>query len=389
MKRNIIIVSSLLLVFLGIFLYFKFRFKLEITLSEVRNVEFGVPTNLKDFIESSNGVFEDDIETFYELGDSKVTLKYKDTYDKVRKYSFDIKVVDSEKPIILANSVVTSYVNEEANPLKNVICADYVSSNVLCEIEGSYDVDTLGSYNLKYKATDESGNIEYQDFVLNIIPKPAPTKSTKKSEPNYVYFTDVLNQYKNDNTLIGLDVSRFQGNIDFNKVRAAGADFVIIRLGWYVDSELGLDYNYEKYIADAYNAGLKIGLYFYSEARTKDEINKITKFINDNIHYKIDLPIAYDWEDFNNYNSYKLSLYEFNKLSYQFMDQIKEYGYSSILYGSKYYLTKMWIPEDYDVWLAQYYKEVTYEGKYKIWQITDNGKIDGINSTVDINIYYN
>ena len=101
------------------------------------------------------------------------------------------------------------------------------------------------------------------------------------------------------------------------------------------------------------------------------------------------MPIAYDWEDFNDYNSYKLSLYNFNKLSYLFMDQIKEYGYSPILYGSKYYMTNFWNPKEYDVWLAQYYKEVTYEGKYKMWQITEDGKIDGINRNVDINIYYN
>ena len=390
MKKIIIAISSVLLVFLGIFLYFKLRFKLEITLEEKREIPFDVSFNLKDFIVESNGIFDDKIESFDKLGNQNVTLTYKDKYNKERTYSFDVNIIDNEKPIILANASVTAYVGEDANLLKNVICADYASDNVRCEVEGNYDINTLGNYNLKYVATDESGNIEYQDFVLKVIERPKESKkSDKKADENYVYFSDILNNYKTDNTLVGLDVSRFQGDIDFNKVRDAGADFVIIRLGWFVDSEIGLDYNYEKYIKDAYEAGLKIGLYFYSEARTEDEITKITKFIKDNINYPIDMPIAYDWEDFNDYNSYKLSLYNFNKLSYLFMDQIKEYGYSPILYGSKYYMTNFWNPKEYDVWLAQYYKEVTYEGKYKMWQITEDGKIDGINRNVDINIYYN
>ena len=100
------------------------------------------------------------------------------------------------------------------------------------------------------------------------------------------------------------------------------------------------------------------------------------------------MPIAYDWEDFRNYNSYKLSIYEFNNLAYRFMDGIKNLGYNTSLYGSKSYLSNLWIPNDYSVWVAQYYKEVTYTGNYDMWQLTEDGKIDGIAGTVDIDVFY-
>ena len=389
MKKFLIIISSILVILvIGLLCYFKFRFKLEVTLSDELNVISGEEVNLKKFIISSNGIFEDKNITFYETGTKEVVLTYLDKYERRKEFKFNVNVIDKDMPFILSSGSITTYVGEEIDLLKGVICAHYTSSNVECIVEGEYNINEIGKYYLTYKATDESGNSVTKNFTLNVIEKPEYTPYVKPSEPNYVYFNDVLDTYKNNNTKIGIDVSRFQGDIDFTKIKEAGAEFVIIRLGWYIDEELGLDYNYEKYIEDATNAGLDIGLYFYSEARTKDEIDAIVKFIKDNVKHEIKMPIAYDWEDFKNYNSYKLSIYEFNNLAYRFMDGIKNIGYNSILYGSKTYLTNMWIPSNYPVWVAQYYKEVTYTGDYDMWQLTEDGKIDGIAGTVDIDIFY-
>nr|MBP3259317.1 hypothetical protein [Bacilli bacterium] len=388
MKKLLIILTSIFFISVSVVFYFKFRFKLEVTLSDDLYVKSGEEVNLKNYIIESNGIFKDSLVTFYEAGEKEVTLLYLDKYNNEREYSFKINVIDKDMPFILSSGSVTTYVGEEIDLLKGVICADYTSGNVTCIVEEEYDINEIGKYYLTYKATDESGNSATKNFTLNVIEKPKYTPYVEPSEPNYVYFNDVLETYKNDNTKIGIDVSRFQGDIDFTKIKEAGAEFVIIRLGWYIDEELGLDYNYEKYIEDATNAGLDIGLYFYSEARTKDEIDAIVKFIKDNVKHEIKMPIAYDWEDFKNYNSYKLSIYEFNNLAYRFMDGIKNIGYKSMLYGSKSYLTNMWIPSSYPVWVAQYYKEVTYTGDYDMWQLTEDGKIDGIAGTVDIDIFY-
>ena len=388
MKKIIIIISSVLLVLIGVFCYFKFRFKLEVTLSDELNVISGEEVNLKKFIVESNGIFEDKNITFYEIGNKEVTISYLDKYNREKEYRFNINVIDKDMPFILAGSSISIYEGDEVDLLKGVICADYTSSDVTCLVEGSYDINEIGSYNLTYKATDESGNITTKGFILNVIERPKYTPYIEPEEPDYVYFKDVIKEHKNDKTRIGIDVSRFQGDIDFKKVKEVGCDFVIIRLGWFIDSELGLDYNYEKYIEDATNAGLEVGLYFYSEAKTIEEVDAIVKFIGENVKHNISMPIAYDWEDFKNYNSYKLSIYQFNSLAYRFMDGIENMGYNSILYGSKTYLSNMWIPSDYPVWVAQYYKEVTYEGNYDMWQLTESGKIDGIDGTVDIDILY-
>lgn len=389
MKKTFIIIDTfLLLVIIGTLCYFKFRFKLEVTLKDNLSIGFGEKVNLKDFIVTSNAEFLDKEVEYYEIGEEKVTLEYIDKYKKKKEFTFNINVIDKTNPIILASDTKYAYVSEETNLLKNVICADYESSEVTCEVKGEYDLTKLGTYNLTYVARDESLNETTKSFKLNVIKRPTGGSSSNIIGVEYTPFTELYEAYKKDNTRIGIDVSRFQGDIDFEKVRDDGCEFVIIRLGWDVDGELGLDYNYEKYIDAASKAGLDIGLYFYSEAKSMEDIYKETEFIKNNIKHEIKLPIAYDWEDFNDYNSYKVSLYEFNKMAKTFISELEKSGYSSILYGSKYYLTNIWNFKDVPVWLAQYYDEVTYDGKYKMWQITDSGSISGIKRGVDVDILY-
>ncbi len=385
--KKILIILFTVLVLLGvsIFCYFKFRFKLEVTLKD-EVVPFGYQVNLKDYILSSNVSFKDKLVILDKLGENEVTIEY-EYKNKVKEYTFKVNVVDGTAPIIYASKNVTAYKGEDTNLLKNVICADFEDDYVDCHVEGTYDLNTLGKYNLKYVAKDSALNETSYDFTLSVVNKPPYVKPTP-TKIIYTPFKEIYDKYKTSDTLIGIDISRFQGKIDFNKVKEAGCEFVIIRLGWHIDGELGLDYNYKKYIKDAHDAGLKIGLYLYSEAKNEEEIKESIDFILDNIDYNIEMPIAYDWEDFNDYNSYHMSLYRFNNMAYTFIDELDKRGYEGILYGSKYYMVNMWMPKDYPVWLAQYYDYVTYEGDYKMWQITDKGWIDGINTGVDVDIYY-
>lgn len=378
----------LLLGVIGIWCYFKFRFVLEITLEEKRNIEFGQEYNVKDFILETNGIFEDKIVEFYELGEKEVTLTYLDKYNKKKEYSFTVNIVDEQVPMIYAGNTVTIYKGDtNPNLFSNVICVDYVSK-VKCEVEGEYNSNVIGSYPLKYVATDESGNSISKDFTLKVINRPTSTGSSTSSKVTYTPFKTIYDKYKTDKTLVGIDVSAWQNPIDFKKVKEAGADFVIMRIALFYKGNIELDMRYKENIKNAHDAGLKVGLYLYSEAKTEEEVLKAVDLILDNLDYDIDLPIAYDWEDFRNYNSYNLSLYEFNKLAYTFMDKLKEKGHDVMLYGSTNYLEKMWIPKDYDVWVAQYYKEVTYNGKYKMWQLTSSGSIPGIGGAVDVDILY-
>ena len=390
MKKAIIIIliTLCLLTGLGFYIYEKNKFVLEITLKDNLDVEFGQEFNLKDFIVETNGIFEDKVVKYYELGEKEEVLKYTDTHEKEREYILKFNVVDTVKPFIISSSSVSTYVGEEPNLMAGVICADYVSNNLKCYAEGDYDINTIGSYTLNYVVEDMSGNQHTKEFTLYVKEKPKTTPKSTPTKQVLTPFSEIYNTHKTDKTKLGIDISKWQGDVDSNKVKAAGAEFVIIRLGVFNDGELGMDVNYEEYIEKAYNAGLKIGVYFYSEASTEEEVLKSVDYIVENIHYPLDLGVAYDWEDWSNFNKYNVSLYEFNRLGYLFMDKIKEHGYDAIIYGSTNYFRYMWDMQDIPVWVAQYYKEVTYEGKYSMWQLTSSGKIDGIYGAVDVDVLY-
>ena len=198
-------------------------------------------------------------------------------------------------------------------------------------------------------------------------------------------------KYKNDNTSIGIDVSRWQGNVDFNKVKAAGIEFVIMRIGVIDEGIYYVDSKYEEYLKKAKDAGLKIGVYVYTKAATKEEAERCAKWVLDKLNgLKLDLPIAYDWEDWANYNSYGVSLHTFSNAYLAFEKMINDAGYDSMLYSSKYYLENVWLYlNNSNVWLAHYVDQTDYNGKYMLWQMTSSAKISGItDNTVDIDILY-
>lgn len=103
--------------------------------------------------------------------------------------------------------------------------------------------------------------------------------------------------------------------------------------------------------------------------------------------YKVDLPIVFDWENWSNYQDYHLSLYHLNDLANTFIKTVENKGYKGMLYSSKNYLKYAW-NDNYNVWIAHYSDKANYEGMYNLWQICDDGQIDGINTSVDIDIMY-
>ena len=106
----------------------------------------------------------------------------------------------------------------------------------------------------------------------------------------------------------------------------------------------------------------------------------------------MDLPIVFDWENWNKWNTYKLSFHEINEIANAYMSTAKEKGYEGMLYSSKFYLETIWQnKKEFPVWLAHYTnnaKTSSYKGKYQIWQLCNNGHIDGINGDVDIDVLY-
>ena len=95
-----------------------------------------------------------------------------------------------------------------------------------------------------------------------------------------------------------------------------------------------------------------------------------------------------DWEDFNDFNSYNLSFFGLTTMAEDFLKTVEKAGYKGMIYGSKNYLEKIWLPTKYDIWLAHYTEKTNYNGNYKFWQMCDDGKVSGISTPVDIDIMY-
>ena len=396
-KRKIIIISVIFgILLLSIGGYFIYRFirvktaKIEIKLVENLDADFADTLRVSSFIESINGKIVDD---YYldtdSLGKKKVNFQYVNDDGIKLKYSYEINVVDKEAPLIWLGKSYNVTKGSEDNLLEKIMCGDNYDKNPVCVIEGDYDLNNVGSYKLVFKATDSNGNTSEKKFTLNVN-EPSDNKGSNGVK-TVTEFSDVIKNYKNDNTQIGIDVSKWQGDIDFSKLKNAGVEFVIIRVGSSngINGENFVDSKFVQNIENANSVGIPVGVYFYSYANSVDRAVSDAKWIIDQIKdYKVDLPIAFDWENWGSFNKYELSFFGLTNMAKKFMDTVKSSGYDAMLYSSKTYLENIWMSVDYPVWLAHYTKNTNYTGDYTYWQLCSNGRVDGINGDVDIDIRY-
>ena len=349
--------------------------------------------SLKDLIKEINGELEENpkIKTT-KTGKYKLKFKYYIQEEKITvPYEIEYEVVDSIPPIIsMINSKTVTVGIEEIE--SSLFCGDNYDSKPNCFIDGEYDLNTVGEYKLTYKGIDSSNNEVSKDFTLYVKPKTTSGGSTTKTPVVTTDFIDIVKNYKNENTKIGLDVSHWQGNIDFQKVKDAGVEFVYIRIGRGngIGKEFVMDSKFKQNIEGFNKVGIPVGLYFYTYAASKKDAIKEAKWIVENIKdYKVDLEIAFDWENWSFYRDFNLSFYELTEVAKAFNKELNKHNYQGMLYSSKNYLENMWFEVDFPVWLAHYTKQTSYQGKYKVWQICDNGVVDGIpDNQVDINIMY-
>lgn len=193
-------------------------------------------------------------------------------------------------------------------------------------------------------------------------------------------------------TTRGIDVSGWQGNINWEKVKAAGIEFAMIRIGTrkLVSGEIVEDSYFEQNIKGANAADVPVGVYFYSTAKTELEVLEEASFVLNRIKdYKITYPIAYDLEAFGKNRLENVSDERVNYNALIFLNYFKSHGYQGMLYGNKTALTNHWNLnrfENYKIWFAHYIDETDYEGRYDMWQYTDAGEVDGIYGYLDLNI---
>ena len=190
----------------------------------------------------------------------------------------------------------------------------------------------------------------------------------------------------------GIDVSEFQGKIDWDKVKADGIKFAILKLGNIYDYDTSYkDSKFETNYKKAKAQGIKVGVYIYNYCNTVDTLKKGIKWALDKLDGKeLDLPIYLDMEDKDIQGETKASL---TKQCNEFAKLIKDKGYNAGVYANVNWLKNELNPNDFDkdisVWVAQYYKECQYTGKYDIWQYASDGNVSGINGNCDMNYLYN
>ncbi len=194
----------------------------------------------------------------------------------------------------------------------------------------------------------------------------------------------------------GIDVSRYQGSIDFSKVHNSGVEYVMIRCGYraYGSGLLTADTSFEKNITSALKNELDVGVYFFTQAISAAEAVEEADFVLDMIRpYQIKYPIALDVEEIagDTYRQQDLSAEELTDIIIAFCERIKEAGYTPLVYGNlKCFAGMIDITrlEPYEKWFAYYSDEPYMPYEFSMWQYTSTGKIDGINGDVDINISF-
>ncbi len=396
-----IIVLIILVIGIAIWLYFDIQENKRIdaeavTLKSDLTAGFGEKVKVSNFLENLNGELLNDYEINTEtLGEVPVTLEFKNIKHKKRKRTFNIKIVDNTKPKIFGGNsytITVGTVGKEKNLTYIFLSGDDVDDNPVREIIGEYDINTPGKYNLTYSITDSSNNTTTKNFVLNVKePTPSIEKPAETTTPEPTYLDDVIENYKTDNTQIGIDVSKWQGKIDWKKVKDAGIEFAMIRIGTQMgyDDELKIDQYFKENIEGAKAVGLPVGGYFYSYAKTPEQGIEQAQWVIDQIRgYEFNLPIAFDWESWNSFNKTGMSFYTINKVADVFMNTLEQAGYKGMLYGSKNYLTTIWKPTKYETWLAHYTSKTNYKGDYLIWQMCSDGRVNGISGNVDLDIMY-
>ncbi len=194
--------------------------------------------------------------------------------------------------------------------------------------------------------------------------------------------------------VLGIDVSKWQGTIDWNAVKNSGISFVIIRCGYRGSStgKLIQDPKFESYISGATKAGLKVGLYVFSQAvNEKEAVEEASMAIALAQGYKISYPIFIDTEWTSGGRANNISKETRTAVCRAFCETVKSAGYTPGIYASKsWYQDSLNVGSltGYKIWLAQYASQPTYSGRYDMWQYTDKGKVNGISTNVDMNISY-
>ena len=196
--------------------------------------------------------------------------------------------------------------------------------------------------------------------------------------------------------VLGVDVSEFQENIDWNRVKEAGIEFVMIRVGFRGYGDSGImkrDSAAAEHYAGAKAAGLKVGVYFFSQAVTPGEAVEEAEFLlRVTGGWELDMPLVFDWEYIGDHaRTADMDARTLTDCARAFCRVIRRAGYTPMVYFN---LTQardlLYLEEltDFDWWLARYADTMDFDYRVEMWQYTSRGAVPGIPGEVDVNIWF-
>ena len=224
-------------------------------------------------------------------------------------------------------------------------------------------------------------------------PIPGPLDANPYSASDFEYENGYLTCTA-DGARLGIDVSEHQQAVDWEQVRAAGVDFVMIRIGYrgYTEGRLFRDSHFLQYLAGAREAGLDVGIYFFSQAITPEEARKEAEFLLTILKDDpAEMGIAFDWEYVSeDARTGALDGRTMTDCAIAFCETIADAGHKPMVYFNQYQALEQYTLKelaDYDFWLAMYEEDMTFPYRVDLWQYTEDSAVPGIEGPVDINIY--
>ena len=257
-----------------------------------------------------------------------------------------------------------------------------------CEAAASEPTPTIAPHEGQVQVSDGAGGTMWVELYEGVS-KSAYEPSDFYGEEGYICFSG-----EGYTALRGIDVSFYQGEIDWDAVAADGVEFAIIRAGYRGYSQGGVfeDEMFRENVSGALEAGLRVGVYFFSQAVNVEEARQEAALALQILDgFALDMPLVYDWEYVKDTartaNVDRRTLTDCTKA---FCEAVKAGGYRPMIYFNPTQARELvYLDEltDYPFWLAMYSDEMTFPYRVDLWQYTEDGTVPGIEGTVDINLY--
>lgn len=303
---------------------------------------------------------------------------------------FNNQTTDSEA------TTITTYTSEEIDVIVDD-AMEKANKEMLADLKSEFSTGT-STVSLLRKLYPE--NLVYYDtdkYIFASILSSVPKHNFATS--GFKVATNGELTYSENGTIIshkGIDVSKFQGTIDWTKVKNTGVEFAMIRSGYrsYGKGVITDDGNFKQNVSGASNAGLDVGVYFFSQAITVTEAVEEADYVLSCINgYKVNYPVVVDIEEIANdtYRQENLTVKELTDICIAFCERIKAAGYTPMVYSNlKSYVANLDLTrlDAYEKWYAYYDTSLYFPYKISMWQYSDSGSVDGITGAVDLNISF-